>query len=122
MISRTGPCGIWTRGRVAPLCATTGSAMYAAARPMAAKASANFPSFMFMVLRRCLSIALCQARQRPGALPDKLPIDPVQMQDAEEHVRCFLRIVGKDDVAVAFKRAVDSADQDHGNFHMRVAM
>src|SRR5262245_12963604 len=69
-----------------------------------------------------MSISLCQARQWPGALPDKLPIDPVQMQDAEEHVRCFLCIVGKDDVAVAFKRAVDSADQDHGNLHMCVAM
>src|SRR5215475_1572614 len=120
MISRTGPCGSWTRGRVAPLCAATGIAMYTAARPMAVKTSADFPGFMFMGFP--MSISLRQARQRPGALSDTLPVDTEQMQNAEEHVRCLLRVVGKHHVAVAFKRAVDGADQDHRNFHMCVPM
>src|SRR6266508_359570 len=56
------------------------------------------------------------ARTRPCrsiARPDLVRVDPVQVQDAQQHVRGALRVVGEHEVTVSLERAVDAADENH---------
>jgi hypothetical protein len=55
-------------------------------------------------------------------LPVRRPplVDPVQVQQADQHVRRALRVVGEHQMAVALERAVDAADEDHRHLLVRV--
>src|SRR5262245_24522890 len=55
-----------------------------------------------------------------GARADLVLIDPVQVKDAQQHVRRPLRVVREHEVAVPLERAVDAADENHG--HLLVSM
>ena len=108
MISRTGPWGICTRGRVAPRCATTGVVIHTLqSNAVTSNQRTDFlpPSFM-------RGSSSSKPRERAGTLPDTLSLDTEQMQNAEQHIRRFLRIVRKNNVAVSLERAVDSDRQE----------
>src|SRR5437773_5448432 len=58
--------------------------------------------------------------QSAGARPDLVLLDPVQVQDAQQHVGGALRVVGEYQVAVPPERAVDAADENHRHLLVRV--
>ena len=118
MTSRTGPWGIWTRGRVAPLCATTGPDIH----PLDSYwATSNIDPIFCVPLQACIFLQASPGRG-PAALPDTLSLDTVQMQDAEQHVRRSLRVVREHHVTVSLERAVDAADENHRHLLVRVPM
>src|SRR5438105_484496 len=63
-----------------------------------------------------------QTRQTPGAVADAVPVNVEQIEDREQHVRVFLRVVREYQMAISFELAVDSADEFDRYLLMRVAM
>src|SRR5687768_11694708 len=94
MTCRTGPCGGTTTGRAArpPICADAGTVSAAATNAAAAIHSTPRTLCTPRIFRTLVSDHF-ERLQPPGAGPDALHLDPVQMQEAEQHVRRALRVV-----------------------------
>src|ERR1700722_17573388 len=60
--------------------------------------------------------------QRSGAVTELLLFNAVQMQDAQQHISCFLCVFREDDVAISLEGPVDTADEDHRHLDVRVAV
>src|SRR5215831_9781921 len=67
-------------------------------------------------------ISLGQAGQTSGAVPNVVEMNVVQIEDAEQHVRVPLHVIGEDNVPVPFEFTVNSADKFDRYFFMRVPM
>src|SRR5262245_36739622 len=112
MICRTGPCGVSTWGRVGLLrnCAAAGTVpattTTAASHDAAPPRPALFITSISAMIRGSHDF---EVRQRAGAGADPVELDAVEVQDAEQHVRRALRVVGEHQVPVALERAVDAA-------------
>src|SRR5918993_796503 len=107
---RGAPCGGTTCGLVArPNCAITGGAAVHASTPMATRV--RWIRRVTCDIRACLHHL--ERLQPARARPDLVHLNPIEMQDAEQHVRGPLRVVREDEVAVALERAVDAANEDH---------
>src|SRR6185436_13210451 len=106
---RGGPFGGVTCGRVGrpPICAET------AVEQNAAPSAATIAAAATPVRRRVTTSHHLQWLEPPGARPDLVLIDPVQVQDAQQHVRGALGVVGEHEVTVPLERAVDAADENH---------
>src|SRR6185436_12520633 len=102
---RTGPCGGFTCGRVgrAASCAATGEP----------SATTNAATAIHVLISHHFE------RLKPAvARPDLVDVDAVQMQEAEQHVRRPLRIVGAHEMAIPFERAIDAAEENHRHLFM----
>src|SRR5437660_6627046 len=129
MTCHTGPSGLSTFGRVAPrLCAATGVATDAAKAAQEVKAtrrarhSPTFPNIDFIRKLSFIYFASSQPGKPPGAVTETIPMDAVQIENAQQHVRTSLHVVGKDDVAIPFERSVYAADELYEHFVMRRAV
>src|SRR6516164_89095 len=110
MTVRTGPRGMSTCGRVGLLknCAAAGVAV-------AKATAANSHQFSFIARSPLLTARRSQhleVREIARARADLVLLDPVQVQDAQKHVRGPLRVVGKNRMAIALERPVAAADED----------
>src|ERR671936_434699 len=111
---RAGPFGGVTCGRVGrpPICAD-----------IAAEPSTTTIAVAAMPVDRTVMTSHHFQRLKPaGARPDLVLIDPVQVQNAQQHVRSALCVVGEHQVTVPSERAVDAADENHGHLLVRMAM
>jgi hypothetical protein len=67
-------------------------------------------------------ISLGQAGQTSGAVPDVVEMNVVQIEDAEQHIRVPLHVIGENNMPVPFEFTVDSTDKFDRYFFMRVPM
>src|SRR6516164_1194295 len=94
--NHTGPSGRVTCGRAGrrPIWAYAGRAKVARSQKPEARRRTGCAEVLRMVL---------SDRQRSGARAETLALDPVEMEEAQEHVRCPLCIVREHDVAIALE-------------------
>src|SRR5262245_31123407 len=52
-----------------------------------------------------------QPREPSRTVTQIFPVDAVQVEDAQQHVRAPLHVVGKDDVTISLESSVDLADE-----------
>src|SRR5438874_12863357 len=103
----TGPSGRSTFGRVAPrFCAAAGAAMKAAKAAMRTTRAANTAALSNIRFIE-ISPASNKSRQTPGAVTETIPVDAIQIEDAQQHVGTPLHVVGKDNVTIPFERSID---------------
>src|SRR6185369_4715085 len=100
----TGPSGLVTCGRMGRP-DSWADAGIAAIKPVAAH-----------------NLHMCALRQgkRRRAGTETLPIDPIKMEDDQEHVGSPLLIVRIHNMAIPFERSVDSSQQNYRHLHMRM--
>src|SRR5262245_607205 len=116
---RAGPFGGITCGRVG-----RGDNWPASVAADAQTTSATTPNAPKTRTPRWLTTALhhLERLEPPGARPDFVLVDPIQVQQAQQHVRGALRVVGEHEMTVPLERAVDSTDENHGHFLVRMAV
>ena len=63
-----------------------------------------------------------EAREAAGAVPQAVPMNIVQIEKAQEHVRAPLNVVGKNNMTVTLECPIDFTDQFDRNLLVSVAM
>src|SRR5881409_1005999 len=119
--SHTLPPGLITCGRVAlRSCALRGLTTGPANAPIATRTTSQTAAFPNLCFIRKFPL---RDFERPGARTDRVALDAVQMDEAQQHIRrlpgALVDVVREHDVTVALERAVDTADKDHWAFLVR---
>src|SRR4029453_6707588 len=61
-----------------------------------------------------------EPRQTSSAVPDMIQMNVIKVEDAQQHIRVPLHVIGEHDVTVPLEFAVDSTDKLDGYFLVRV--